>query len=121
MTDIKERINGRKRAEELFALLAEDASSLSECGRAAFWESVSSQLIDVLPVSSQPEANSDQPMSDKSAAIYGRETVFPFGKYAGQRVDEVPIDYLAMLVDDNDFKKQLRRYLRSERIQREQE
>ncbi len=58
-----------------------------------------------------------KPMSDAEVKRF-RDTSVPWGKHRGQLVDEVPLEYLCWLVDANDWKDELRRYLDNEQIQR---
>ena len=58
-------------------------------------------------------------MTNVQAKAFGA-SVLSFGKHQGRRVDEVPLDYLEWLAgQENEFQKNLRRYLLSERIVRE--
>lgn len=42
---------------------------------------------------------------------YTDETPFPFGKYAGKPMQEVPADYLIWCYDNNKLSKPLRKYV----------
>lgn len=65
------------------------------------------------------EVVSEEPMSYDSSLAFERQ-VMPFGKHAGESIKDVPMDYLLWLECEPDFRRELRRYLRSDRIQREQ-
>ncbi len=124
---VRSRVVGRTAATDLLSLIKEDLAALGPVSRQAFWEHLAEESRRMRatfdsPSPGEPALDGDinQPMSDQAAASYGKVEV-KFGKYRGRRVDEVPLDYLAMLVDDNQFKRQVRRYLASPRIKRELE
>lgn len=121
---IAARIEGRKLCETIFDMVAEEARALQAAhGRAAsesFWENFRTAFEGHFPASATP-ADEHNPMSDVQARAFG-ERAIPFGQHKGRRVDEVPMDYLCWLADSpEDFKGELRRYLRSNRLQREQD
>ncbi len=57
------------------------------------------------------------PMDSKRARLFG-STRLPFGEFAGQRVDDVPMERLQWYADQT-FTDDLRRYLESDRVKRE--
>ena len=59
-----------------------------------------------------------KPMTRQESQKFDKETM-PFGKHKGQRIADVPLDYLLWLDDQPDFRRSLWRYLGSERIQAE--
>lgn len=103
----------RQKAELVLELADFDAGTLPNAGRDRYWETIAKHATAKLP--KQPEPVRPEPMNDKAAEIYGATTM-PFGQHVGNRLDDIPVEYLAMLVDDNEFKKQLRRYLQSNRV-----
>ena len=61
------------------------------------------------------------PMSDEQAKAYGK-TQIQFGKYSGQEIDSVPLDYMIWLADQSrDTWRLLHSYLNSPRIKAELE
>lgn len=122
--DIRSRVAGRKLAIDGAMLLMPDVELLGPTGRKAFWEHMGELAKKYLESTEprQPDVgkDSDSAMNDAQARAFGAVQI-RFGKYRGRQVDEVPLGYLAMLVDDNTFKKQVRRYLASPRIRRELE
>lgn len=116
--DVRDRIAGRKAAETIVLLATEEAAAFGYHGKTSFWYTLADALSKYLPQASP--ARQPEPMNDKAAQVFGQMEM-KFGKYRGQPLDEVPVDYLVMLVDDNEWKQQVRRYLRSPRIQRELE
>lgn len=120
--DIRSRVAGRKVASEGLALIEPEVAILGPSGRKAFWEHVAerakSYLESIEPRQPDVGKATDAAMNDNQARAFGK-VVVRWGKYRGRQVDEVPLGYLAMLVDDNEFKRQVRRYLASPRIKAE--
>lgn len=119
---IQMRVDARKLAAEWCGLLTEAARDLP-CDEAigVFWERVSLEVPEQHRIERQPEpAPIVRPMSDAEARDFGNQLIH-FGKHKGSRIDEVDLDYLLWLADSkDDFKEQLRRYVRSQRVQAEQ-
>lgn len=60
-------------------------------------------------------------MTDEQAKLFGKVRV-PWGKHLGKRVDEVELSYWFFIAEKpDDFRDDLKRYLRSDYVQREQE
>lgn len=115
---IKQRIAGRKHAAECAGLF--DLHSLGDDGSESFFDHLRSVFPKWLakPVPAPPEP---QPMSDLQAKAFGA-SLMTFGKHAGTRIDQVPLEYLLWLADAPDeWKADLRRYLKSRRVQIEQD
>ncbi len=55
-------------------------------------------------------------MTDQEARDFEQTTV-PFGEHKGRQVSEIPLDYWLFLTE-NEFSRQLFRYVRSDRFQR---
>jgi len=62
----------------------------------------------------------DRPMTETEVAAFGNHAM-EFGKHAGEQVKAVPLDYLLWLEEQPDFRRNLRRYLRSDTLQRQQD
>jgi len=60
-----------------------------------------------------------EPMTNDQCSKFERKEM-PFGKYHGKRIINVPLDYLIWLSED-EFQRDLKRYLSSPRIVSEQE
>jgi hypothetical protein len=116
---ITERQKARELARECAELCVDSALEVIPEARAMFWQ----ELLKIIPAAPAPVAPPSraaiEPFSDHQARCFGASKM-PFGKHQGQRIDEVPIDYLAMLAEGNEWTQSLRRYLASERIQSEQ-
>ena len=57
-------------------------------------------------------------MTNEEATAFGSEGV-PFGIWQNKLVSETPLDYFDWLDAQPDFRRQVNRYLRNGRIQRE--
>lgn len=127
---IKSLVQARKLAEDVSDLIRTESGDwgnyVDDCLE-AFWSRLR-ECIDI-PDPPAPDialseraARLSEPMGDAEAAHFGRNQEMPFGKHAGRIVDSVPLDYLVWLADQPSamsFTTELRRYLKSERIQRE--
>jgi len=114
---IEANIAARKAAHTIHDLARDEAFNHQGQAAVHFWESLNGLVADVLPVT--PAKTAPIPaMTDAEARQFG-QTTMPFGKHSGQRVDEVPIDYLEWLDEQPDFRRDLNRYLRSERVSEE--
>lgn len=116
---IKENIKAREKAEELMEYLEEEAKNLpSDGARTRFWECLSNTAGVSAGVTKSP---GPKLMSEEQAKAFGRQPM-PHGMYKDMKIDKVPLEYLTWLTDSDDsFKKELRSYLRSQRIRRELE
>ncbi len=56
-----------------------------------------------------------EPMTDVQAKAF-EDTPMKYGKHVGKRIGDVPIDYLCYLADPNEWTKDLKRYLASDRV-----
>ncbi len=114
---IRRRAVARERAREAAALVVEEAGRLPEDARGAYWD----ELIKMLPLPVAAAAPADDPpFDDHQSKCWGR-TKMPWGKYQGECVDDVPIEYLEKLCDPQPFIRSLKRYLSSRRIMLERE
>lgn len=106
--ETQERIDGRKWAEEVL----EEVYKHSDAFQLGFLRYMKNQFG-----GKEVRVVGPRPFSDAKAREFGHH-VIPFGKHAGSRYDEVPLDYLEWLVDQN---TELARYLMSRRIKDEKE
>ena len=60
----------------------------------------------------KPIAQAVPMMSDKEANQF-RKSLMPFGKHAGEKIEDVPLSYLAW-IDEDRFRNDLHRYLNRE-------
>ena len=116
MTDrIWKNIKAREAAATLIEIGEETVASERLDGR-KFWVAVAAMASDRAGISNEtPETLAT--MTDDQSRQFG-STSMPFGQYRGTRVDEVPLDYLSWIADDQ-FLRDLPRYLRSRRVQME--
>jgi len=120
----RERIRSRKTAEAMFDLLAEEAETFDTPeARRRFWSLLAYRIaehtgtIDDSPTKTELPRRY-RPMDEATAKRFEKQTM-TFGKYTGEPISEVPLNYLEYL-DSDEFRWDLHRYLQSDRVQREQ-
>lgn len=139
-TAIAAKINARKEAEAATANARQHADevldlALSEAKRHGmhareFFLRVYTQLGELLrenpadpgaakPAAVLPPITRAGPMNDAEAARWGRVMRLSFGKHEGKFVKDVPIEYLSWLDDQNEFARELHRYLAAPSVARE--
>jgi hypothetical protein len=62
---------------------------------------------------------SEIPMNETAARAFEKEKV-PWGEYKGVHVGQVRLDYLTFLAKDNEFTRDVKRYVRSKRFKQRQ-
>jgi uncharacterized protein (DUF3820 family) len=124
LATIQDRINARQEAEQVLDLMSSTAEQImQEHGRSAaeaYWTAIRRYFLDIYERDRKAKATrlSVDPMTNAESREFGDERM-PFGKHSGQRIDEVPREYLDWLDGQPDFRRELARYLRSDRIMRE--
>ena len=111
----------RNQAEAAFRLVQETAALLCEEDARRFWKHFLGPIVKAATVieDNQPQAN--EAMTEDQAKAFERVRI-PWGKESGISVKNIELEYLFWMADERDkFKEALRRYLRSDRVQREQE
>jgi len=111
---IAARVAAREQGQAIVELLLEEIENLSDDCR----EVVFQMLRKTLPAVS-PTVVLDRPMTYEETWTFERESM-PFGKHANEQIMMIPLDYLLWLEEQPDFRRQLRRYFLSDRMQREQ-
>lgn len=116
------RCKARETAEALADLVIAEHAALSSDPAEAFAASFAGRMIQAGIVVTPPAAEPTvEPLSDAESRYVGKLSM-PFGRHCGEQIDQVPLDYLIWLVEQpDDFKVSLKRYIKSQRIQREQE
>lgn len=105
---LKARCESRQAAEAAIELLSESIAGDPQ----HFWKIVRDHAAKQLPSVPDPAG----PMTDEEAERFDR-AVMPYGKYADEFVEAVPVGYLDWLAgQSDDFKDRLRRYVRNERV-----
>ena len=99
------------------AKYARELLRMSEINTPAFWDAVLREAKAHLPDDETKSTQADV-MDDREARKFENVT-FPFGKYQGSTVGEVPVDYL-LFITENDFGTKLKRYLKSKVFQERQ-
>lgn len=121
--EITARVEARTMADECHQLAIEESIRFPDDVALAFWQRMLANVLERLPRNTHPirivERGPLAAMTDEEAKAFGSEVV-PFGKWASWRVDSCPMDWLDWLDAQPDFRRQVNRYLRSERVQREQ-
>jgi hypothetical protein len=113
----KERIKGRRLAETLLELVTEAQRELqTDDAKLAFLERLHKFIVEHgLWTQSHHGVNA---LSDDEAVAWRRRTLVPFGEFRDQLVEHVPLDRLCWYADQH-FIDELRKYLRSDGIQRQ--
>lgn len=119
---ILDRAHSRREAQGVYELAADLGVGWTTDKRMAFWIWLMNRV-------SQHVDEADRPMrvieKGPLAAMTGEETSafecadVPFGKHQGIPVGQTPLGYLDWLDGQPDFRRQLDRYLRNDRVKRE--
>jgi len=110
--EVSNRIDARHAAELIAELVDEEAQKY---GR-VFWEQLHKICCAHVPCLVDEELRKST-MGMQEAREFGRVEI-EFGRYEGQCIDEVPMRWLEWYASQ-DFVDKVRRYLRSRRIQEE--
>lgn len=117
---IERRVNARASADELMDFAIDESKPLGAEAR-VFWERLQSQIAALINIEPpRPKVDKAKPMGEQEASEWEEKTEMAFGKHKGEKVRDVPIDYLLWLDETNEFGRQLTRYLGSPLAQREQ-
>lgn len=117
---VKERAAGRQLARTFMDLLKEEVSKIQyEEAVKAFWEELSEIMLNEHgPIQAPPPPKPKSTgMSDRVVKLFKKE-LMPFGKFEGEKIEDVPLQYLDWLVgeDDDALNGRLKRYLKNEKI-----
>lgn len=112
---IADNVAVRKEADEAFVFVREIAKAMSPDRAAKFLAVVQLRIAKHLGLVDNSKPTPDR-MDTKQAKAFER-TAVTFGKYSGQHVGDVPLDYWDYILDDK-FRADLRRYTRSNHAQR---
>lgn len=122
---VKQRIVGRAWAQELCELVESEYRCCSDDRKQALRSALMDLLSKLNPTEDLEQAATgdvtprDPAMTDTESAAYETETM-QFGTWVNHEMCGVPIDYLVWLDGEADFRRNLNRYLRSERGQARQ-
>lgn len=109
----------REEAEAAFLLACDAAHALPEELEKRFWEVLYFHVGKAVGAV-EPENPKALQMSDTQARAFEKK-LMPWGKYRGDPVGDVELDYLFFLAEKPDeFMADLRRYLRSDRVLQDQ-
>lgn len=110
--EVGKRIAARLAAEDFYKLAVEEGETHGD----VFWEKLHKMVC--RHVKCPKEESTRKFVMDKQEAVQFGNEVMPFGGYVGKRVDDVPLERLWWYADQS-FIDDLRRYLRSKRVQSE--
>jgi uncharacterized protein (DUF3820 family) len=117
MMGIPENITARKAAEDINGFMDMALNDVPSGSARVFFKTIAEHIPSrYLPRS---PASPLLPMSENDSKRF-EKTLFPYGKHCGTKISDVPLDYLFWLDEQDDFRHTLRRYLLSDRVQREQ-
>jgi len=116
---IRENVAAREAADELHRLALQEATGHRGRAVVEFWRRVLRNVLSIVPeeLHPRPAVEAEPPMDKAEARRFEREP-FPFGQYRGPACGEIPFYFLCWLDTQTDFRRNLRRYLRSDRGQR---
>lgn len=119
---LETNIEIRKEAEAACLLVIETADALPEDHRQRFWEVVHFHVANAAGIVPDEDPADSTRMTESQATAF-EEMVMPWGKYQDYRIGDIEDhEYLCYMAEKPDeFKDQLRRYVRSDRVQREQD
>jgi hypothetical protein len=93
---IKQRGAGRTQAKDCIQFLEDMAETLTDEGRAAYWDELREYTSGKCPSPKQTSTSSVVGMSDKEAREFGQQEM-PFGKHKGMLICNVPLPYFDWL------------------------
>jgi uncharacterized protein (DUF3820 family) len=115
---IQQNVVASDAAKLLVELIKEEANN-HEVALQRFYQVILDHIPKVyLPKVEKPKKQ--QPMSKREVYVFEKKE-FPFGKYKGILIGNVPLSYLLWLEEENRFNLELHRYLLSDDIQKEQD
>lgn len=109
-SQLEARVAAGKEARYLFSLCKESKHQYLD----HFWETLLELVQGEIP-NEQENSTELVPMTDQEVTHFRRETM-PFGKYAGNDVKDIPLDYLDYLIGQPDNLTPFRRYLKNPSI-----
>lgn len=117
--EIQQNIQARKTAEAIIQLLDESLKEFPERDhQQRVLEIMTAWIWERLINRPRAENLSMNPMSESQALAFENQKI-GFGKYQGETIGMIPLDYLTWISDQQDtFKIQLKQYFLSERGKR---
>ena len=118
---VQSRVRAREAAVEIVFLVRAEMAEHAGC-EDVFLDAIQTAFA----VTSDPsQVVRDKPMGDHESADFeagrGQMSRMPFGMHENKSIGDTPIAYLLWLDGEPDFRRQLNRYLRSDRGQARQE
>lgn len=104
---------GRRKAEDALTVAEELLTELPPLAHSRFWETLAAYTMQKCGWTPENKlAVRPAPLTYDEAIAFEQQIV-PFGKYAGQRVGDVPATYWTYITE-GDFNRNLSRYLASD-------
>lgn len=105
---IEQNIKCRQEAAEIVEIMKESGFDL---------EQLLAYITQELQIKPKVIVCRDKPMQAAELSAF-ENSQMEFGKYIGQQIKDVPLNYLLWLDDEFDFRRALKRYLASDEIQK---
>jgi hypothetical protein len=118
---IEENIAASHSVHVIMEIATEEAANHVGPAALHFWLPLLKKIAAIVPEQLHPWRNIPAgvvPMDGPERRLFGASKV-AFGRYTGERVDDVPLEYLEWLDSQYDFRHQLKRYLATEHLQRQ--
>ena len=118
---ITDNVEASNTADEVHRLASSEALRFTGDAALRFWRRLLENVCAVIPPQYHPtrvDRSDVVPMTREELREWEIKKM-PFGKHEGTQVKNVPLDYLIWLDEQPDFRRELKRYLKSDRIQRE--
>jgi uncharacterized protein (DUF3820 family) len=118
---IEDNIAASQSARVILDLAMEEAMNHQGPAALHYWLSLLKSVARIVPESHHPWRTLPSgvvPM-DKAERQAFEDSAVMFGKHAGERVGDVPLEYLEWLDSQYDFRQQLKRYLATDLLQRQ--
>lgn len=119
--NIEANIDAAKSAKIISELAVDEGAQFVGNSAKWFWKRLLDYVTEKIPEQYRLYRSFHIPitcMSDLEVTAF-EDDLMPFGKHKDNFIREVPIDYLIWLSEEPDFRRQLKRYLASDKIQRE--
>lgn len=114
---LKMNVETGKLATQLIELANDLKNDLPEEYHQRYWDRIFDKLCELTNRKKpEPVPPNKVPMTNDESRKWGQLTKMPFGKYQGERIDSVPVRYLRMISQPDQFRMDLARYMESERV-----
>lgn len=120
---IEANMKSREVADAVCELMLSECHSEEGIDSMAYWRRIIKWMRETLAdeLWPTPEVERDLPMTDAEAARFGNQIMEFSTDHKGKLVKDVPVSFRDWLESQPDFRRQMNRYRRNPRIQREEE